>query len=419
MHDQLVGVTTTGKTPELLQCPSPSDNDRISTDWVINRFIPYLMDLRRNVCANAQNFVGQQRKMAITHWLHSCICTTSSPKLRLIANTAMQKHSDEPEAFLLYFAGELECGDKEQLGTTAINNWRGATRMSNCEAAFNQLILLVQMVQVVHLIGINGTIVTACRRFAQQNDVILAIVTANYGNVDFRCPDGTVLSANDRKTPGFMYWMALLADALRSFKRAHGLELECLATRDFGRFSLGARVDNEQREGQSFESRLRRRPSWSESRGTDRFKPDGQRSTIETKQGNELQSQASFKRGREKVGLNQLEIPRKVRQVIGKPNDNPNPMPMKDFYGEPPKAQVAQVDSMTDSKQDSQLMFHNGTYWTPVPTEVCFVHFDSHNQAETLISQSLVPYLRDVQPCSYEVYGFAGDHEYKCEIKGK
>lgn len=150
MHEQLVSVTTTGKTPELIPCPDLEASDRISTDWVIGKFIPYLMDLRRSVCANAQNFVGQQRKMAITHWLHACICTTNSQKLRLIANTAMQKHADEPEAFLLYFAGELECGDKEQLGTSAINNWRGADRMTSCESAFNQLILLVQMVQVVH-----------------------------------------------------------------------------------------------------------------------------------------------------------------------------------------------------------------------------------------------------------------------------
>lgn len=185
MHDQLINVTSTGKTPELLKCPELESSDRISTDWVLEKFIPYLMDLRRSVCANAQSFTGQQRKMAITHWLHGCICTTNSPRLRLIANSAMQKHADEPEAFLLHFAGELECGDKEQLGTTAINNWRGAERMTNCESAFNQLILLVQMVQVVHLMGINGTIITACRRFAQQNDVILAIVTANYGNIDY------------------------------------------------------------------------------------------------------------------------------------------------------------------------------------------------------------------------------------------
>lgn len=418
MHDQLVNVTTTGKTPELIHCPKLNDVERISTDWVIDKFIPYLMDLRRSVCANAQNFVGQQRKMAITHWLHACICTTDSQKLRLIANTGMQKHADEPEAFLLYFAGELECGDKEQLGTSAINSWKGAARMTSCESAFNQLILLVQMVQVVHLMGINGTIVTACRRFAQQNDIILAIVSANYGNVAYRCPDGTVLSACSAQTPPFLYWMALLADALRSFKRAHGLELECIATRDFGRFSMGVKAGVQPKEvSDAVRLRQRKRTTSAEPRQDFPREPFHKPFNV-PRHHNNHGSNDSFKRPRDATSVSELEIPRKVRQVIEQKTEEPPAERPKDVYGEaPPSKNTGHEGGASSAKQ--QVIFHNGAYWAPIANEVCFVHFDSHNQAETLIAPSLLPYIRDLETTNYNVKGFAGDEEFNCNMKGR
>lgn len=331
--------------------------------------------------------------------------------------------------FLKDILDELEMGDAERLATSSINQFEGVEKGEPLEKGWNRLLGLIQRISRSSLQGLNGQLVSIIRRFAQQNPYVMYSFAQNYGKMWFLVDGHRVIGWQEGFQHSWLYSFALFDHVLFRWKKAFGVEVECVAISKYGHLSA-----QNQKDGEGEKERLNPPKKEPATTVNDIVVVKRRPHNQEVSRPHAAQSggigNGNFHKRQRGVPTEVSDGPKKVRQVIGIPdssgvkgsNDD-------DYYGPPPQFAGSSSGSGSSSTATnsagstaSKPIMINGVMYFPASTknsEVCLVHFDTHNQGETLISDSLMRFMNNVERCSYSIRGFANNsEEIHCFYRG-